>query len=547
MTPIHLLRAALWSALALGLAACASGSEEEGIEASLKAQPLSAAHTHDDAAKAANSPKHGDEEETIASFRRSDGMRIDLQLGLVNLVPVGFQACVSRTAALGQSLLQAVNPVGVAQAHGGDEGEAPEGAVSVVGEDSTSLGTLKATPGTYCGLIVELQPGGTNTAKHGGALDTSMVGASVNVAPCYYETTVGVSDAEAEAATAHHCIQAKFTGEARRVTLPFPQPVTLDGSHRELALTVVVRYQEWFEGVDFTTLAGSAAQQAKLADNVAASLQVLSDDAQQLVNLAFEIKVGGQEAVCGATYQGLGTTALPLRMEGFRYYASDFELENASGVEKVQLASKPNGTVYQDSQHGVALLGHAQGCDSPVPVRNLALTGTVGQGDYERLCFTLGVPFELAHSDPATAPSPLNVTGMDWSWLFGRMFFRFDSVVDPDNTAANFFVHLGSTGCSNGSSDFGAAPDAECTYPNRPRICLPYGEIAEGHAIVADIAPMLSELDIGQNTEGTAPGCMSFPGDPECTTIIPKFGLDYALHPPDLVPRRTQALFTVGE
>jgi len=539
MKNIHRLALIASIIIPLGLSACSSGSSEEGIEANIKAVPVSAAHHHDE-----TTAKSGDAE--TVSFRRGDGMKIELQLGLINVVPVALQSCEATVADLGRSLARSLNPVAPVLAHGSEGGEAPEGAVSVIGSDGTGLGSLKVSPGRYCGLIVELQPGGPTTAKHGGTLDTSMVGAAVNVAPCYYESTVGLSDAEAEAVGAHHCVQAKYSGASRRLSLPFTTPVMLDQANRELELTVAVRYEEWFDNIDFATLATDTAQQAKLADNVAASLQALTDR-QQLVNLGFQIKVGGEEAVCGRRYENLGSNGHSLRVEGFRYYASDFELENASGTERVRLASKPNAKVYQDASHGVALLGHAQGCDSPVPVRNLALSGTVKKGDYERICFTLGVPFELAHSDPATAPSPLNVTGMDWSWLFGRMFFRFDSVADPDNAAANFFVHLGSTGCSNGSSEFGAAPDGECSYPNRPRICLAYDEIAQGHPIVADIAPLISEVDVTQNTTDTAPGCMSFPGDPECVTVIPKFGLDYALNPPDLVPRREQVLFTVGE
>lgn len=530
------------------LAACSDGSNEEGIEITLKAVPVgTAAHHHDDAATTAAAKS-----EEVLSFRRSDGTRIDLQLGLVNLVPIELVRCETSTAALLLDYARQLSPIGSAVAHGDEGGEAPEGSVSVAVE-ATRLGTLVAKPGEYCKLIVELQPGteDKSLAKHGGELDTSMDGASVNVAPCYYPGTSGLSDDEAAAATAHHCVQTKFTGSARRVTLPLVDPVTLDSTHRELELTVALRYEEWFESIDFETLTTDVAQQAKLADNVAASMQAVSDE-EQLVNLAFAIEVGGEEATCGTIYEGLGSTAQPLRLEGFRFYASDFELVNASTTVSVVLATKPNATVYQDDAHGVALLGHAQGCDNTTPLRNLALTGTAPAGDYDQLCFTLGVPSVLNHTDVATAPSPLNVTALSWGWLYGRQFLRVDTLVqnpdsDSEDFSQNFFVHLGSTGCSNGSDSFDAAPDSECVYPNRPRICLNYDEIAEGHRIVADIAPVIAEADITYNTPDTAPGCMSFPGDPECTTILPRLGLDFALAPDNLIPRQEQTLFSVGE
>ena len=567
MTHLQLLRL---GTLLLGaglVAACSdTGSRSDGISVTLKAQPVGTPHAHDDSHAKHSNPDY-------VTFRRSDGVKVDLQLGLLNLVPVELQRCEATVAQRLQPLLDALNPVGAAQAHAGHGGEAPEGAVNVVATEPTGLGTLVASAGTYCGVVVELQPGAA--AKHGDGLDTGLEGVSVNVSPCYYPTTAGLSDAEAAAVTEHACIQAKAGAAARRVTLPFAEPVPLGAEDMALEITIATRYEEWFENVDFDALANSAGQQALLVDNIVASLQAHGDD-EQLVNLAFALRVNGHEAVCGAAYQGLGNTAQPLRMEGFRFYASKLTLENASGTVPVRLAAKPNGTVYQDAERNLALIGHAQGCDSPARLRNLTLTGSAPRGEYDRLCFDLGVPFELNHSDVATAPSPLNVTGMSWSWLSGRVFLRFDAKVpggdggggghghgkhegedhgggdgsDGTGTDAeltqNFFVHLGSTGCSNGTGDFGAPPDAACTYPNRPRICLDYAPVAAGHPVIADIAPVIGELDITVNTQDTAPGCMSFPGDPECVTILPQLNLDFALSPNELIPRRDQSLFSVG-
>lgn len=541
----HPLLAVTALATVATLGAC-SGSSREGIETTIIAKGLGSA---------------GADTTESVSFRRSDGLRIDLELGLVNLVPIELQSC-STPVALLRTLGEQLNPLAAAYAHGGETGTTVAGPLSVTEGVNADLGSLIARPGQYCGLVVELQPAGDSIAKHG-EIDETLTGASLNVAPCYYAGTVGVSDAEAAAASAHSCTQAKYTGAAKRFTLAFPEPVTLDGDHRALALTIAARYEEWFDGIDLPTLATDAAQQETLAANVIRSLQVVTEG-EEIVNLKFAVAVGGQEAVCGQTYEGLGSTRQPLNLQGFRFYASDFTLENSTGSTPLVLAAKTNGTVLQTADHNVALLGHAQGCDSTVPVRNLALTGTVKKAEYDRLCFSLGVPFELNHTDPATAPSPLNVTAMDWSWLFGRIFLRVDALVPgeagggmvmstaetPSKAAAlnqNFFVHLGSTGCSNGASDFGLPPSAECVYPNRPRICLDYADIEDGHAIVADIAPVIAELDITVNTPDTAPGCMSFPGDPECTTILPLLGLDFAASPQNLVPRREQALFKVAE
>lgn len=517
---------------ALTLAACGGGSSEPGIEISLRAQAQGTPQAGDGIAAAAG-PR------TV--FRRADGMKIELELGLLNLVPVELRRCETLDAA---ALLRALDPLGNAWAHGGHTGSAPAGALSITETGEVDLGTLSAEPGRYCALVVELQPGTGVPAKHGGALDTDMSGTVLNVAPCYYEGSQNLSDAEAAAFTSHRCLQAKVKTAARRVVLPLATPVTLDDERRALALSVVTRHEEWFDGIDFTALAGSAAEQARLLDNVAASLYAVTE-AEQNVALAFKLAVNGQEAVCGRDYGGLGNTGANLRMEGMRFYISNLRLKNASTEVPVTLDEPANGTVLQDGDAQVALLGHTQGCDAPQGLRQLMLGGRAPAGAYDELCFDLGVPFEQAHLDVSTAPSPLDATGMYWSWLSGRIFFRFDAVADAAGTPRNFFVHLGSTGCSNGStSDPNAPPAQACVNPNRPRICLDYTRIAQGQAIVADIAPLISELDVTQNTPQTAPGCMSAPGDPECATIIPKFGLDFAT-PGAVVPRRPQALFSV--
>lgn len=520
------------AASALMLQACSDGTSEPGIEAHIKAEPMSAgAH--------ADGP-------TI-SFRRSDGMRIDLQLGLVNLVPVELAPC-ANTAARLKTLTDALNPIGTATAHGDSGGEAPAGAIDAAAAAGTEfdLGSLLARPGTYCGLVVELQPGtdSGHDAKHGGTLDTSLDGVAVNVAPCYYPGTVGLSDQDAAAVTAHACIQAKAAPLAKTVTLPFAAPVTLDGRHRMLTLSVAARYEEWFDGIDMTRLATDSTEQDRLAGNIAAALHVRTGE-EQNVRLAFDIRVNGSQAMCGGVYDGVGSGAQQdYELRDFRFYVSDLHLHGSDGTVPLRLAARADGTVYQDASHGVALLGLVQGCDAPTTVRVLDIAGTAASGDYDELCFSLGLPFALNHLDAATAPSPLSSTAMAWSWLSGRKFVRVDGIGDADGARRNFFVHLGSTGCTNGSGTSSAPPDGVCGQPNLAEVCLDYATIKGGARIVADIAPVLAEVDITTNTDGTAPGCMSGGSDPECVTVLPRFGLDF-LYNGELLPRQAQQFFAV--
>lgn len=511
----------LVASLGLMAGCSSSGSSEEGIAVRMTALPLGKAHPHAEAKHSAPS---------FHTFRRTDGMKIDLQLGLLNLVPVGLEPCAVPVAQRLLETLAPFAPLGTAYAHAGHAGEPPAGAFSVLAVDGTGLGSLSAMPGEYCGVVLELQPVATAQAKHGGELDTSLDGHAVSVSPCYYETTVGMSDADAEAVTAHSCLNppAKLGTQPRTFTVAFAEPVLLDAQNRSLDLRLIVRYEEWFDGVDLPTLASSSAEQSRVLDNIEGSLQALTGE-QTLLNLAFDLRVDDAEVVCGATYDGLGVGAVQqARLEGLRFYASDFALEPTDGAaQPVALGVPADGTVFQDDSHGVALLGQVNGCDAAEPVVKRSLTGTAPAGDYARMCFTLGVPFALNHSDLATAPSPLNNSAMSWAWLSGRIGFRLDTVANPNGTPANYFVHLGSTGCSNGGAGHGTPPAEACTQPNRPRICLDYAGIAAGQPVVVDVANLLQDADIGVNTPSTAPGCMSAPNDPECTTVLPRLGVGH--------------------
>ena len=537
MQTATIFRAAAVAALSCAaLAACSgNGEREAGIEASLRAMPMGA--------HASSHHEGGEGHADYRQFRRADGMRIDLQLGLVNLVPVALEACPTVGAGVGR-MLELLNPIGAAVAHAGHGGTPPAGAVNAVGEGNgmVDLGSLIAGPGRYCGVRVALQPGGGATAKHGGELDTGLDGVGINVAPCYYPDTVGVPDDAIDGISAHSCVQARAATQPRQITLPFSAPVTLDAEHRQLDLTVVLRYEEWFDGIDMTQLADSAAEQARLVDNVLAAMHVHSGDEQNLA-LAFAAEVNGDQALCGAVYDGVGSTAQDYELRDFRWYLSDLELRGNDGVAPVRLAPRADGTVHQQDGRNAALLGLVEGCDAPTPARTLALAGAAPVGDFDQLCFTLGVPADLNHSDIATAPTPLNSTAMAWSWLGGRKFVRVDGIGDADGVRQNFFVHLGSTGCTNGTGDPAAPPDGACAQPNRADICLDYTAIAEGGRIVADIAPVLAEADVGGNIAG-APGCMSGTTDPECLGILPRFGLDYTYNG-EPIPRQDQQFLTV--
>ncbi len=159
------------------------------------------------------------------------------------------------------------------------------------------------------------------------------------------------------------------------------------------------------------------------------------------------------------------------------------------------------------------------------------ITGTVPDGAYVGAKMYLGVPFPLNHTDITTAPAPLDLTAMDWSWQSGRKFAKIE-VVDPDGPAGGgmmmetgqrasawassaFFVHLGSTGCT-GNPASGATVD--CADSNRASIPLAKFNPAT-QKIAVDLRALLAGNDITVNRAG-APGCMSGGTDPECAGVF---------------------------
>jgi len=255
-------------------------------------------------------------------------------------------------------------------------------------------------------------------------------------------------------------------------------------------------------------------------------------DAPSTVSVAipFAGRVAGQPFACGQSYAGIGATASAYVGIDFRFFVHDVKLVTAGG--DVPLALDVNEFQSAD---GIALLDFetgGAGCQMGTTGTHTMLTGTVPFGTtYTGVKFTVGVPFAKNHLDATTATAPLNVPAMYWAWSSGYKFVKIDGTAGVGGPGFN--VHLGSTGCAATGQ---TPPTAPCTSPNT--FAVDVGFVPGESTIVADIGPVLTNVDITVNTAMTAPGCMSFPGDPECNTILPKLGLPYGS-----APAGTQALF----
>jgi uncharacterized repeat protein (TIGR04052 family) len=263
---------------------------------------------------------------------------------------------------------------------------------------------------------------------------------------------------------------------------------------------------------------------------------------KEKISIAFTAKVGGLPFSCHETYSDIGLSHSKVKMSDLRFYVSNVELVSTSG-EAVPLELDQDG-IWQ--YKNLALLDFEDGtgsCLNGNAGMHKEVTGSVAAGEYTGLRFTLGVPFELDHVDAASAPSPLNMTAMFWSWQSGYKFLRAElttadsSQKSEDGMSQNmtpdakgkprshgFAMHLGSTGCASESAN--ADPNQECMHPNRPLIVFETFH-ATTDAVEFDLARLFQGVDVGPEPSGLGGGCMSFPSKDTCVPIMRALGLPF--------------------
>lgn len=230
------------------------------------------------------------------------------------------------------------------------------------------------------------------------------------------------------------------------------------------------------------------------------------------VEIPFAALLGNAPLDPTTAVAGVGTTGALLQVYDARFYVSDVALVTVEGTRvEVTLGASP----WQ--AEGVTLIDLTDlEKETGTKGVNNHVAGTVPAGTYTGLRFTVGVPFESNHTFLDTAPSPLNLTSMNWSWRGGRKFVHIVGVVGNDT---GVFVHVGSTGCQ-GEVD----AITGCDHPNRMTVELPW---SPGQSVTMDLDALFADLDIRSNTEETPSLCMAAPTDPECGPIFDVMGLPF--------------------
>jgi len=234
------------------------------------------------------------------------------------------------------------------------------------------------------------------------------------------------------------------------------------------------------------------------------------------IDLQFRAMVGTATFGCGNVYHNVGTSQADITPSDFRFYIHDIRLVNGDGAE-VPLTLVQDHLWQLDNLALLDFENKVRPCNEGTTQTNSTVHGFAPPDEYTGVRFRLGVPFDMDHIDEATAPSPLNLSGMFWSWQDGYKFLRIDTAFD------NVRVHVGSTGCVSG-------PGSVVTSCARPNI----GEIEldnfnpSRNVIAADLAALLSDNDINANQPDTAPGCQSDPGDLDCVPMFKNLGVNFS-------------------
>ncbi len=306
------------------------------------------------------------------------------------------------------------------------------------------------------------------------------------------------------------------------------------------------------------------------------------------VAINFEAWVGDREFSCGESYENIGTAKSTVTPTDFRFYVSNVALIDEDG-NAVPLELEQDGKWQHEK---VALLDFEDGtsaCDNGTAEMRTMVVGTVPEGNYQSLQFTMGVPEQLNHEDAAIAPSPLNLTSMWWNWQGGYKFLRVDleteqasanvsetsstqttqSQAGEDNVQINEqTTNTSSEGGSqtttqtsnqtsifkNGQGTHQQTSSTQTTHQdadsnaysihlgstgcsdsaqsdlfgcaNPNRVSVVLADFnPEDNVVVADLAELLAQSDLTTNQTDTPTGCMSSPEDSDCMPIMQNLNL----------------------
>lgn len=250
-----------------------------------------------------------------------------------------------------------------------------------------------------------------------------------------------------------------------------------------------------------------------------ASEQPDADPGPREVAIRFTPKVGSAPFACGQSYAAMGAEATAITPRDFRVYVHDVKLIRPDGTQVPLTLAQDGAWQYQ----GVALLDFEDfsgGCADGTPETNRELRGTAPAGPYDGIALSIGVPEAMNHLDLTTQPSPLNLSGLWWSWGLGHVFMAVVThaeIATPQPGTNDHYIHVGSIECTGNPS---MGQPVTCTKPNRPYIEL-RGFDPTSRTITADFGAVIARSKLA-----TSQGCHSFTQD-SCAFPFDLVGLNW--------------------
>lgn len=262
-----------------------------------------------------------------------------------------------------------------------------------------------------------------------------------------------------------------------------------------------------------------------------------SSDSQSTKNIAIEFsaKANNKAVTCtnssnAANTYSLGSTNNSANIVDFRFFVSDIYLISTNG-QKEKINLDQNNFQYEGKEGNIALLdfedntGQCQNRGNTSEI-NKSIKGKIKEQEYNKIEFTLGVPFDLNHIEPNEEASNTQLTvlkqpGMGWNWQTGKKFAKIE--LEPTSSSLpRWNFHLGSTDCKY-DNDVNKNKITSCTQANRIKVTLDFDYKNEN--IIVNLDKLLESTDISQDNSGAA-GCMGSLADSQCTQILPKLAIN---------------------
>lgn len=261
------------------------------------------------------------------------------------------------------------------------------------------------------------------------------------------------------------------------------------------------------------------------ADEVSFEVSIKAFFADPALNNPAQDEFALDSCSANKVFANVGSMNSQYEVNDLRFYLSDPYILLANGKE-VPLTLTPS-TWQNNSVVQIDL----EDCNNPATNNRIIGTAFIPSNSEARgLCFNLGLPFGYNHSDFNQASAPLNVPDLHINRQSGYRFMRLDGITNPGVTPVNFNVHLGSMGCDSSGDD---VRPSHCAQANVPRVCVDTFDF-DTDALVLRLDKLLESTDISVDDAlqtAEKKGCMPSQADANCSTVLPKFGLDFIYKP----------------